>query len=364
AQINALSFGSEESKPKINYEWWASSIFTDNPELRASLIENYQAYDEIRYNQNWRNSPYGNMSPEEIDKEINNYFNSIRKSLKQNPIYSSNRMGQNLGELGIVLTSIAAFEALYMLAQSAVPYAATAESYSTLSGFATMFPKEMFKKELLKEGILASNPIFMARAGKGVKYIGSIIGGSFQVYGSSVITETALDIKAYILGTFDNSNSSLGAQADVQTALRHAITLSNQIKEINADKNLTVPQKRKRINTRYKEAIIRIYALDYVDTYLTYSEKPEKYLWAIFDLTTLLQNRGTVTFEGDYGKTIEIESVPRLIERKPQIQQSLEQIMASIINGFKIKPYGRYLQNKVEKRALKNIEKAEFNFDF
>ena len=45
------------------------------------------------------------------------------------------------------------------------------------------------------------------------------------------------------------------------------------------------------------------------------------------------------------------------------MQESLEKIMADIIDGFKIKTYGNFLQNQIEKQALKNIEKAEFNLN-
>ena len=348
AQRNGLPVDAEESKPKINYEWWASSIFTDNPKLRSSLIEKYKAYDEIRFNQNWKNSPYGNINPEEIDKEINNYLNSIRKSLKQNPIYKSNRLGSNCGKAGLILTDFAAFLALQEIALAALPAATTVTEFSAISGLAWDFTP------------LFGKPAFL----QATSTVGRI--GSFTVgfAASTSILNTLHSSINDLLGIQDETQTSLGAQKDLHTALKHAINLSDQIKEINADIDLTPLQKRKRINTRYKEAIVRIYALDYVNTYLAYGEKPEKYLWAILDLTTLLQNRGTVTFEGDYGKTIEIESVPRLIERTPQMQESLEKIMASIINGFKIKAYGKHLQNKVEKQALKNLENLDYNFDF
>ena len=341
AQRNGLSFDVEESKSKINYEWWASSIFTNNPKLRSSLIEKYKAYNEIRYNRNWKNSPYGKMKPEEISEIINDYFKSIRSLLKQNSIYRSNRFGQSCGEIGTILISVAAFEGLFMLAEAALPYAATAETYSTLSGFASMFARET----------AVSTPIFMSRAGNAVKYIGSIIGGSFQLYSSSAITSLVGDF----FGVFDNSNNSVGAQEDVNRALKHSFNLTAQIQEINSNTGLT---------PTHKEAIIKIYALDYMNTYLLYGEKPEKYLWAILDLTTLLQNRGSVTFEGDYGRTIDIDLTPRLMERTPEMQQSLEKIMNSIVYGFRIPAYGRWLKERVEERAIENFENSEYRLNY
>ncbi len=361
AQKADLPSESEPAEPEIYDDWWATSIFTTNPGLRLSLVEKYEAYNEARY-KDWKESPYGKMSAAEIDEITNNYFKSIRKSLKQNPVYRSNRIGQNCGELGFALTIAAVFEGLYALAAAAMPYAGTAEAYSTLSGFSTM--KHLFQKKLIKEEILKLPPIFMARASERVKYIGGIIGSVFQFYGSSAIAESSLNIKDRFLGTFDESNSSLGAQADAHTALKRAITLADQIEEINKDSDLNPTQKRRRINTRYKEAIIKIYALDYIDSYLAYGEKPEKYLWAILDLTTILQNRGYVTFEGEYGRTINIEMKPRLIERTPEMQQSLEKIMRSIIYGFKILGYGRLLKNKVEKRAIENFNNSDIMLNY
>ena len=81
-------------------------------------------------------------------------------------------------------------------------------------------------------------------------------------------------------------------------------------------------------------------------------------------MTTLLQSRGTVTFETNHGKTIAIEATPRLIERTPDMENTLKNIMQDFIYGFKITSYGKYLENKVEERALKNIENAEINLNF
>lgn len=339
---------SSNSRPTNNN--WERKIFTNDFRLGSILENKYNAYNEIRYNQNWKNSPYGKMKPEEISEIINDYFKSIRSALKQNSIYRSNRFGQSCGEIGTILISIAAFEGLFMLAEAALPYAATAETYSTLSGFASMFAKET----------AVSTPIFMTRAGNGVRYIGNIIGGSFQLYSSGLITPLVEDL----FGIFDDSNNSLVAQEDVNRALKHSFNLTTQIEEINNNTGLTPAQKQKRIDTRYKEAIIKIYALDYINTYLLYGEKPEKYLWAILDLTTLLQNRGSVTFEGDYGRTIDIDLPPRLIERNPEMQQSLEKIMHSIIYGFRIPAYGRWLKERVEERAIKNFENSEYRLNY
>lgn len=346
-QKAGLPLEPEQAKPPVYDDWWASSIFTDNPKLRSSLIEKYKAYNEIRFNQNWRNSPYGNMNPKEIDKEINNYFNSISKSLKQNPIYKSNHFGSNCGQAGLILTDFAAFLALQEIAFAALPAATTVTEFSAISGFAWDFRP------------LFGTPAFLQATSKAGR-IGSFTVGLAT---SANVLSTFHSFINDLLGITEESQTSLGAQKDIQIALKHKFNLTEQIEEINKNPDLNPTQKRKRINTRYKEAIVKIYALDHINTYLTYGEKPEKYLWAILDLTTLLQNRGTVTFEGNYSKTFEIETMPRLVERTPQMQESLEKIMNSIIDGFKIHDYGNFLKNRVEKRALKNIEKAEFNFD-
>ena len=81
-------------------------------------------------------------------------------------------------------------------------------------------------------------------------------------------------------------------------------------------------------------------------------------MWAILDLTSLLQNRDTVTFEGDAGKTIQIENMPRLTERTPEMTSALKQIMETFIHGFRIPSYGKFLESTVEDRAIKNLEKS------
>ncbi len=332
-------------KPKNYDDYWATTIFTDNPELRTALMEKYKAYNDIRYGQNWKSSPYAKISAEEISNIINDNFQKARKALKQNPIYKSNRFGANCGQAGLIATDFAAFLALQEIALAALPElpaVTTVTRYSAISGLAWDF------------GPLFSTPAPL----QGTNAIARIGGVSIGFGESMAVLDRFHSFINYLRGVPEQSQTSLGAQKDLQIALKHDFDLAEQIKEINENQDLNPTQKRKRIDTRYKEAIIKIYALDYVNTYLTYGEKPEKYLWALLDLTTLLQNRGTVTFEGDYGKTIEIETMPRLVERTPQMQDSLEKIMNSIINGFKIPGYGKWLQERVEKRALKNIEKS------
>ena len=343
---------------------WTRKIFTNDFSLGLILEDKYNAYNEIRYNQNWRNSDYAKMTPEQISKIINTYFDDVHKLMKQNSIYRSNRLAQNCGELGTILIGIAVFIAFSEGAAAALPYATNATEYSILLGIVSS-DMEVF--------LNLKNPIFMQGVSNTVKYVGGGLGVSLQLYGSSKITDLITDIKDQTIGSFDRSNSSLGAQADVHRALKHNFDLAEQIEEINNNSDLTTEQKRKRIDTRYKEAIIKIYALDYIDTYLKYGEKPEKYLWAILDLTTLLQDRASVTFEGYYGRTIDIELIPRLIERTPEMQDSLEKIMRDIINGFGylwgihvLPNYGSWLEKKIIDRAEENLrnDKIIENYDF
>lgn len=335
------------AKPKNYDEWWATSIFTDNPKLKFALIGKYKAYDEIRYGQNWKNSPYADLTPEQISEKLNTLFNKSYKEMKANPFYKTNNFAANCGQAGLILTDFAAFLILQEIAMAALPAATTVTEFSAISGFAWDF------------GPLFSTPAFLQQTST-IGRIGSVGVG----FGASMsVLDSFHSFINYLRGIPEEDQTALGAQKDLHIALKNDFDLAEQIKEIKTSQDLNPTQKRKRIDTRYKEAIIKIYALEYINTYLIYAEKPEKYLWALLDLTTLLQSRGTITFETNHGTTIEVEATARLIDRTPEMKNTLEKIMQDFIYGFKIPSYGKRLKEKVEKRALENIENAEFNFE-
>ncbi len=347
AQKAGLPLESEQAKPQVYDDWWATSIFTNDPKVKFALIEKYNAYNEIRYNQNWKNSPYANFTPEQISEKLNTLFNKAYTEMKANPFYRNNNFAANCGQAGLILTDFAAFLILQEIAMAALPAATTVTEFSAISGFAWDF------------GPLFGTPAFLQQTST-LGRIGSVGVG----FGASMsVLDSFHSFINYLRGIPEEDQTALGAQKDLHIALKHDFDLAEQIKEIQANKDLNPTQKRERIDTRDKEAIIKIYALEYINTYLIYAEKPEKYLWALLDLTTLLQSRGTITFETNHGKTIEVKATPRLIDRTPEMENTLEKIMQDFIYGFKIPSYGKRLKEKVEKRALKNIENAEFNFE-
>lgn len=347
AEKTGFTADAKPAKPKNYDEWWATSIFTDNPKLKFALTEKYKAYDEIRYGQNWKNSPYSDFTPEQISEKLNTLFNKTYTEMKTNPFYRSNNFASKCGQAGLILTDFAAFLILQEIAMAALPAATTVTEFSAISGFAWDF------------GPLFSTPALLKQTST-LGRIGSVGVG----FGASMsVLDSFHSFINYLRGIPEEDKTALGAQKDLHIALKNDFDLAEQIKEIKTSQDLNPTQKRKRIDTRYKEAIIKIYALEYINTYLTYAEKPEKYLWALLDLTTLLQSRGTITFETDHGKTIEVDATARLIDRTPEMKNTLEKIMQDFIYGFKIPAYGKHLKEKVEKRALENIENAEFNFN-
>ena len=126
--------------------------------------------------------------------------------------------------------------------------------------------------------------------------------------------------------------------------------MEEQIKQVENNKDLNDKQKQRRIDTRYKEAIIKIYALEYIKTYLSLGNKPEKYLWALLDLTSLLQSSGTVHIDYTSGKTVDIKPMPRLMERTYEMQNLLTNIAT-------MTKYSFYFGDKYEKSVIENADK-------
>ncbi len=333
-----------QTQPKFNERF----IFSDDIRVQILLDKKYKAYENILYGQNWKESPYGNLDSKEINNEVNALTSAIYKELKQNPFYKSDRFGSNCGEAGMILVDLAIFVGLTDIVGAALPATTTVAGYSALSGFAWDF------------STLFNSPPFLIATTKFGR-IGSTLTGF--ITSASLLDKLHNFIRTSILDFPDEEKTALGTQKDLHIALKHNFDLDKEIKKIQKDTNLNLEQKQKRIETRYKEAIIKIYALDYVKTYLVYAEKPEKYFWALLDLTTLLQNRDFVNF-GDFERAeIKIEHLPRLVKRTPEMQATLQTLTSIYIQGYKIQKHADNMQKRVEKQAIKNVENADISFD-
>lgn len=328
---------------------WRRKIFTDNFELGFILEDKYKDYTDILYAQNWKSSPYGNLSATEISNIINTLSNEIYEELKQNPFYKSDNSGDIYGEIGMVLVDLVVFILLAEYAAAALGSATTVTQFSAISGFSWDF------------STLFSSPSFLTATTKFGRIGSTLIGWGASV---SVLNNFHDLIREYILDIPKKENMALGTQQDLHSALKHKFDLDKQIKEIQNNTQLTEGQKQKRIETRYKEAIIKIYALDYVKTYLTYAEKPEKYFWALLDLTTLLQSRELVNLCAMERGAIKVEPLPRLVERTPEMQETLANLTRTYISGYLLEKHADNMKRKVEERALRNFESANIHYDF
>lgn len=324
-------------------------IFSDRLLVQISLYKKYNAYKDILQAQNWKESPWGNLTPQEISNALNTLSNEVYQEFKQNPFYTSDHFGQFCGESGMVLVDLAVFLVIAEYLEAALPLANTVTLYSAMSGFAWNF------------STLFSSPPFL-RATSNLGRISSTLIG----WGTSVSVLDALHnfIKTSVLNLPERERTPQTMQENLHAALKQNFDLGEQIQEINNNSDLTPEQRQRRIDTRYKEAIIKIYALDYVKTYLTYAEKPEKYLWALLDLTTLLQSREFVYFGDSDSAKIEIEPLPRLSERTPEMARTLKGLTLMHIQGYTFQRHADNMVKEVEERAQRNLQNADVNFDF
>ncbi len=333
-----------ENLPQTQAQFDKRFIFSDDIRVQILLDKKYNEYDNIRKGQNWKNSPYGNFTSKEISDEINALSNEIYEKLKSNPFYKSDRFGSNCGDIGTYALIIASFIVLsdYIAAE-----ATTVAGYSFLSGLAWNLRT------------LFSNPMGLVATTNFNRISSTLIG-----FGASFpLLDKYTDLIKNAFNIPDKDKTPLGTQRDLHIALKHDFNLDKEIEKIQNNSDLSLVQKRQRIETRYKEAIIKIYALDYVNTYLTYGEKPEKYFWALLDLTSLLQNRDFVNFGDFKGAEIKIEPLPRLVEKTPEMQTKIKALTSIHIRGYLIQRHADSMQRKIEQQAIKNLENANIGFE-
>ena len=355
-------------------------IFSDDLRVQFRLKKKYDAYNDVRYGDAWRSTPYGELITEnetpadkldekeltveeestitEINNEVNTLLEETYKELKQNPFYKSDNFGSYCGDVGTYALIFATF---IVIGEYVAAEATTVTGYSFLSGLAWNFRT------------LFSSPAFLTNTTNFGRIGSTLIG--FGISLPLLDKYTKLIKNAFNIP--DDEKNAVGTQRDLHRALKQKFDLNEQVKEIINDKTITTKQKRTRIDIRYREAIIKIYALDYIKDYLTYGEKSEKYFWALLDLTTLLQSRDFVNYADFQGGAIEVEPLPRLAERTPQLQTLLENLTSIHMQGYGYNPlipsrvqeywserYSNHLQKKVEERAIKNQENLDYNFDF
>jgi len=322
------------------------NIFSNNPYAKYEINKKYDEYKNVLYQDVWKNTPYANLQPNELNENVNTLFDEISTLLKENPFYQSNKYASYCDKAGLILADLAVFIGIGNIAQAALPAATTVTEFSAISGFAWDF-SSLFRAPAVIQGTTVL---------QGTNTLGRI--GSLSIgFGSSMIIMDKLNSQIqnawHIL---DEDQTVLGAQKNILRALKTDFKLHEQINDVRNNAELTDVQKARRIDTRYKETIIKIYALNYIKTYLKYSEKPEKYFWALLDLTSLLQSQSTVTFGYETGEKFEISPLPRLIERTPSMKYTLEKLMTIHKGGYGIKSLGKRYENTVKERASKNVE--------
>lgn len=323
-----------------------NNIFSDNPEVQLLLRKKFEEYDKIRIGTNWKESPYAKNRPENISKEINSLFDEITALLKKNPFYRANNFASKCDQMGLILSDFAAFIGITQVAGAALPAATTVTEYAAISGLAWDFSP------------LFTTPFNLV----GTSTIGKI--GSFSIgFGSSIVILDKFNSQIKnVWGILEEDQTILGAQKNILTALKNNFKLEEQIKDVENNKDLSEAQREMRLQTRYKEAIIKIYALKYIKTYLELGEKSEKYLWALMDLSALLQSQSTITFGYETGESITIPTMPRLIERTPEMQKTLKRLMLIHTNNYKINKLGKLFDNKVKNQAEQNIKNYQLSF--
>lgn len=329
------------SYPKIDIK----NIFSDNPYVQSVLETKYKDYENILIKTNWKNTHYANLQPQKLNEKINILTEEIRNLLKDDPFYKSNKFASHCDNFGLIMTDFAVFYGLGIVASAALPAATTVTQYSAISGLAWDF-SPLFKISPFLQGT--------GTLGK-VGSLGVGFAASLKIFDEmNSYTKKAWNI-------LEDDQTMLGAQKNIIRALKTDFNLDKQIEEIKSNTELSQQQKQRRIETRYKETIIKIYALDYIKTYIKLSEKPEKYLWALLDLISLLQSQNSITFGYENGETITVEPLPRLIERSQEMQITLMKLITMQKNGFGIKSLGKHYTNIIREDAEQNVENYFLN---